>query len=555
MCLDIKRILESRKLPTMPAAAARLLQLFGAPDPDRKEIVDAINSDPGIAARVIKASNSSSFGLRSEVATIEHAVALLGPTTLASLCLTFSLSRFSLKGQPGEKCFRSVWEQSLLRASAAETIAAELGMSDPKILFMQALLSDLGQLAILAVDAPKYNEVFEHDDLAKLGMVRLEEDLLKVNHVNVGVELATRWELPQAFIRAIENHHESAEQLSAISGSEDMQQAAIVAMASLMAEVVQAGTLAARHGEIMEIGVVCLDLDSKTTARIIETVREQIDSLPSEFGLETTNVATAEVISNIASELLVSVCVNADAAHSFANANCNMLRDENESLREICQLLRVRANVDHVTQLFNRGFIDFYLNELISKHVVNGNSVGVICCEIDESDLECNEDDSEELSATLKEVSNRIVATVTDRDVVARYNDRGFVVVVWRKQDEEIEELARSIHLKVQEKPIVVPGSLVNVTLNVGLATTTNFQSGSGPKLVHSADQALREAKDNQARSVAMTDQADQENTGSNHAQNIVCHAPRKNEKTMHGIEPKIRQVRAAAAKLTRLLK
>ena len=86
--LDLQRILKSSQLPTVPTVALRLLELTRDPEVEVSEIVDTVKSDPAIAAKILKATNSSFFGFKSEITSLARAVPLLGTTVVTSLAMT-----------------------------------------------------------------------------------------------------------------------------------------------------------------------------------------------------------------------------------------------------------------------------------------------------------------------------------------------------------------------------------------------------------------------------------------------------------------------------------
>ena len=108
-----EKIWSSDQLPTLPAVAVRLLDLSKNPDTDIREVIETIKADPAITAKILKASNSSFFGLRSECKGIERAVPLLGTMVVTSLALSFSLSESAITEGPLKSRFDSYWKSAL----------------------------------------------------------------------------------------------------------------------------------------------------------------------------------------------------------------------------------------------------------------------------------------------------------------------------------------------------------------------------------------------------------------------------------------------------------
>jgi HD-like signal output (HDOD) protein len=90
--IDLGRILSSDQLPTLPSVAARLLELRRDPNSELKDFIAALRLDPAISAKLLKLANSSHYGVRTPVATIDRAIPLLGTTVVTSMALGFYLS-------------------------------------------------------------------------------------------------------------------------------------------------------------------------------------------------------------------------------------------------------------------------------------------------------------------------------------------------------------------------------------------------------------------------------------------------------------------------------
>ncbi|MGZ0167522.1 MAG: HDOD domain-containing protein, partial [Planctomycetales bacterium] len=205
---SLDKILKSPQLPSVPAVAIKLLDLAQDMDSSTRDIVDTIKSDPALAAKIIRSANSSYFSFRSEVRTLEQAVPLIGRTVITSLALSFSLSTEAMTDGLLAQRYKQFWLQSVVQASAAETLA---GFIDRKSvsgeLFMTGLLIDLGQLAMLRVLRVDYLPVIEklQDDDADLR--QCEKEVLGFDHAEVGARLMQQWKFPQPMCDAALHHH------------------------------------------------------------------------------------------------------------------------------------------------------------------------------------------------------------------------------------------------------------------------------------------------------------------------------------------------------------
>ena len=121
--IDPSKIWSLAQLPSLPTVAQSLLKLTANPETELRQVVQLVKADPAISAKIIKAANSTFFGVRSEVKGIERAVSLLGPSVSNSLALSFGLSANACSPSPMAPHFADCWKQSIIQAAAAAEIA------------------------------------------------------------------------------------------------------------------------------------------------------------------------------------------------------------------------------------------------------------------------------------------------------------------------------------------------------------------------------------------------------------------------------------------------
>src|SRR6266567_4574698 len=80
-------ILTASDLPTIPVVATKVMQLIERESATAEELAKVVASDPAVAARVLKISNSSFYGCQRQIQTLSHAIVVLGYNTLKSLVM------------------------------------------------------------------------------------------------------------------------------------------------------------------------------------------------------------------------------------------------------------------------------------------------------------------------------------------------------------------------------------------------------------------------------------------------------------------------------------
>lgn len=202
---ELKALIGDYELPTFPAVAMSTLSLLreGA---EMSEVAHSIMTDPGLTVRVLRTVNAAAFGMRKRVTNLQYATSLLGRSRVESLVLTAAVGS-SLPDSTVIDLGR-FWRTSARRACLASRIAARVDPSTQVESFTAGLLQDMAVPVLAASHGDRYAEVYtasEHDDDTTLH--DLEQDTFGYDHAQVGAVLAETWELPEALITAISDHH------------------------------------------------------------------------------------------------------------------------------------------------------------------------------------------------------------------------------------------------------------------------------------------------------------------------------------------------------------
>lgn len=194
-------------LPAPPKDAIRIVQACARPGIDSRDLADIVTHDPVLTAEMLRVANSAFFGLVSQVKSVARAVTVLGQRALRNLVLCISM-RDALRADaiPGFD-IDAYWEDALRRAVSARSLASLAGL-DADECFTAGLLQDFGLLVMLYLQ-PGQVEHWEQLALATPESRRdLELDLFHTTHDEVGLTLATSWDLPPDLAAAMGYHHD-----------------------------------------------------------------------------------------------------------------------------------------------------------------------------------------------------------------------------------------------------------------------------------------------------------------------------------------------------------
>jgi diguanylate cyclase (GGDEF)-like protein len=179
---------------------------------------------------------------------------------------------------------------------------------------------------------------------------------------------------------------------------------------------------------------------------------------------------------------------------SFVCSSARLLVTQNRLLLAK-DALRREASRDGLTSLWNRKAIMDILERELLRSERDCQPVGVIMIDVDHFK---NINDSRGHAAgdaVLRIIASGIAAMIRPYDSVGRYGGEEFLIVAPGCGLGETWELAERVRLHVANCAINVGGSNVKVSLSLGVATGDG--AGDLEKVLHAADAALYQAKNN----------------------------------------------------------
>lgn len=206
-------------LPTLPAAAVRLLEVTGRDDSSAVDVADTLRADQSLTARLLSLANSAAGGLRDPISSIDRAIVQLGMRAVRRVVLTMRVFDCFARGDSAENgAFdrTGFWKHALAVACAAERLAEgqpQLGVR-PEEAFAAGLLHDVGKVALASVFPRAYDRVAARTAQERGDIADNERLILGTDHTLAGRKIAERWRLPRALREVIWLHHLAVDGLS-----------------------------------------------------------------------------------------------------------------------------------------------------------------------------------------------------------------------------------------------------------------------------------------------------------------------------------------------------
>lgn len=199
----VRQIVErASNLPTLPNIVKQIAKMVDSPETTGRQLGAEIARDQVISAKVLKLVNSGFYGFTQSISSIPHAVTMLGFNAVKSLVLSSSVI------DSMDKAFPGLWDHSLACARTCTLIAKQLGMPDPEELSTIGLLHDLGKVVIYQTMRGQFQRVQLRVEKKEMLVYQAEEEVLGVNHGELGSWLLDKWALPTSLTAPIADHHD-----------------------------------------------------------------------------------------------------------------------------------------------------------------------------------------------------------------------------------------------------------------------------------------------------------------------------------------------------------
>ncbi len=187
-------------LPLLPGVAMEVTNVAAQENADARAIAELLRKDQAMAAHVLRVVASPVYSGRTQIVSLQQAVARLGVQKIReiALAIAFRVGVFKLKGFEQE--VTAMFQHSVSAAMFAQEIAraTRLNVEDA---FMCGLLHDVGRPVILqALVQILYEQRLQ---IPAAAVIAATSEL----HTEVGGTLAEAWGLPEAVEMSIRHHH------------------------------------------------------------------------------------------------------------------------------------------------------------------------------------------------------------------------------------------------------------------------------------------------------------------------------------------------------------
>jgi HD-like signal output (HDOD) protein len=188
------------EIPTQPEVLVKLSLLMAAEDIDLQAMSALVESDMALAAAVLKAVNSSMYGLRGRVQTVHQALTYLGMREVAAITFEMGLRA----AFPPAAELEQVWARAAKRGLMMGRMGQMLGV-DPWAAHSAGLFEECGK-AVLYRHAPVHYPAMLRAAARDADLVELEHTAFGVSHDALGAALCESWGLAPPSVASVRYH-------------------------------------------------------------------------------------------------------------------------------------------------------------------------------------------------------------------------------------------------------------------------------------------------------------------------------------------------------------
>ena len=223
--VDLADIIGEELLPTFPALVTRALDELRKPEPEFRKVGEFLERDPTLTVRLLNLVNSSTFAMRNDVRSAQHAVTLLGQRQVESLLIACSLGHVVPRSPESDRWRLACWRVSARRAVIAGKLAEVVAPRQRGECFTAGLIEDVAIPILAQRRAGTYLAVLEAAERDGTPLHQVEADAFGWDHAHVGGLCAKHWNLPDPLRTAVLGHHDEPD----LEGHDELRLAQVVA--------------------------------------------------------------------------------------------------------------------------------------------------------------------------------------------------------------------------------------------------------------------------------------------------------------------------------------
>ncbi len=187
-------------IPAQPESLVQLSALLGEEEVNLQAVAHLIETDMALASAVLKAVNSSMYGVSGRVQSVHQAITYLGTREVAAVTFAMGLKAMF----PATPELEPVWERAAVRGLLMGRIGQAIAV-DPWAAHSAGLFEECGKAVLFKHDPTTYRQLLAkaQDDPE---LLELEHETYGVSHDALGAALCETWGLAASAVHSVRYH-------------------------------------------------------------------------------------------------------------------------------------------------------------------------------------------------------------------------------------------------------------------------------------------------------------------------------------------------------------
>ncbi|MBT5427095.1 MAG: HDOD domain-containing protein [Bacteroidetes bacterium] len=196
-----------KNLPKLPQETTELLKLVDNPKTTAPQLARFVSSDLMLTNTILKLTNSKFYGFTEHIRSINHAIVVLGFSSIKDIALLISVSKV-FTAVEYYKCIgqANFYHHSIATAAGCKIIADKSSFKVSGEIFFSGFLHDIGILVLSNNMADKLLRIMEDASAERISLHDSELRVLGFSHADVGGYLLEKWHIALHQCSAIHNY-------------------------------------------------------------------------------------------------------------------------------------------------------------------------------------------------------------------------------------------------------------------------------------------------------------------------------------------------------------
>jgi len=201
-------------IATLPEVTVRIIKTVEDPRSSAQQLHKIVSHDPALVTRILKVVNSAFYGLPGQIGSIDRAIVLLGLNGIKNIAVAASLGQLFRGASLCEGySAKDLWTHCVAVGVAARDLAKNMRIDLPDEAFLAGMIHDVGILLSLQVYPEKLHDVCETVKKNGGDFCAVEQQIIGLDHQQLGMGLAEQWKFPRA-CQLVAGYHHHPEQLA-----------------------------------------------------------------------------------------------------------------------------------------------------------------------------------------------------------------------------------------------------------------------------------------------------------------------------------------------------